>query len=58
MKQRENKIPPAYRQLRLSEALQRLVRLYEATDLQDKADTWRKKLEEAKKPQTKDAEKK
>jgi tetratricopeptide (TPR) repeat protein len=48
MKQRQDKIPAAYRQLRLSEALERLVRLYEATEQKAKADNWRKKLEEAK----------
>jgi len=47
MKQREAKIP-AQSKTRLTEALERLVRLYEATDQKDKADAWRKKLEEAK----------
>jgi serine/threonine protein kinase len=48
MKQRQDKIPAAYRQLRLSEALERLVRLYEATDQKEKAADWQKKLDEAK----------
>jgi len=48
MKQRQDKIPPPFRQVRLSEALQRLVRLYEATNQPDKAETWRKKLAEMK----------
>jgi serine/threonine protein kinase len=48
MKQRQDKIPPAYRQLRLNEALERLVRLYEATGQKDKAGDYRKKLQEAK----------
>jgi non-specific serine/threonine protein kinase/serine/threonine-protein kinase len=33
---------------RLTQALERLVQLYEATDKKDQADAWRKKLEEAK----------
>ncbi|HZY83443.1 MAG TPA: serine/threonine-protein kinase [Gemmataceae bacterium] len=41
--------------LRLTEALERLVRLYEATGRKDKADEWRKKLEEAKAGQKKPA---
>lgn len=48
MKQRQDKIPPAFRQVRLIEALERLVRLYEATDEKAKAADWRKKLHEAK----------
>ncbi|MHB1425598.1 MAG: tetratricopeptide repeat protein [Gemmataceae bacterium] len=48
MKQRQDKIPPAYRQLRLSEALERVVRLYKATDQQEKAAAWRKKPRETK----------
>jgi len=48
MKQRQNKIPPAYRLRNLSEALERLVRLYEATDRNDKAADWRKTLQETK----------
>ncbi len=57
MKQWQDRIPPAYRQLRLTEALQRLVRLYEATGQKDKADAWRKKLKDAKKPNVKAAAK-
>ncbi len=48
MKQREDKIP-VQGKIRLREALERLVRLYEATDKKDKADVWRKRLEESKK---------
>ncbi len=48
LKQRQDKIPPSVRQLRLSEALERLVHLYEATEQKDKAAQWRQKLEEVK----------
>jgi predicted Ser/Thr protein kinase len=44
MKQREAKIPAAGK-VRLTEALERLVRLYEATGQKDKIDEWRKELE-------------
>jgi eukaryotic-like serine/threonine-protein kinase len=44
MKQREAKIPPPGK-VRLTEALERLVHLYEATGQKDKAEEWRKKLE-------------
>jgi hypothetical protein len=44
MKQREAKIPAAGK-ARLTEALERLVRLYEATGQKDKIDEWRKELE-------------
>jgi serine/threonine protein kinase/lipopolysaccharide biosynthesis regulator YciM len=47
MKQRRDKIPAAARKPRLTEALQRLVRLYEATDNKDEAAKWRKELEAA-----------
>ncbi len=47
MKQREAKIPPRSRPL-LTEVLEMLVRLYEATDQNEKADAWRKRLKEAK----------
>jgi tetratricopeptide (TPR) repeat protein len=53
MKQRQDKIPPALRQIRLIEALERLVRLYEATGENEKASGWRKKLDEAKAVQKK-----
>ena len=56
MKQRQDKIPARYLKIRLSEALERLVRLYEATNQPDKADPWRKKLEEIQAPK-KDAAK-
>jgi hypothetical protein len=49
MMQRADKIP-APAKPRLTEALQRLVQLYEATGEIDKADKWRKKWEEAKRP--------
>ena len=48
MKQRQGKIPPAFRQLRLSEALERLVRLYETTGQKEKAVQCRKKWDEVK----------
>jgi hypothetical protein len=47
MNEREAKIPPPYK-IRLIEALERLVQLYEATDNKDKAREWQKKLAEAK----------
>ncbi len=46
MKQREDQLP----KVRLAEALERLVKLYDATGKKDKADGWRKKLQEAKAP--------
>ena len=46
LKQREDKIRPAARELRLQEALQRLVQLYEATGRAEQAAEWRKKLAE------------
>jgi serine/threonine protein kinase/tetratricopeptide (TPR) repeat protein len=47
MKQRQAKIPAPERP-RLTEALERLVRLYEATGKKDEADAWRKQLAAAK----------
>jgi hypothetical protein len=47
LKQREAKIPAAGK-VRLTEALERLVQLYDAWEKKDKADEWRKKLEETK----------
>ena len=44
MLQREMKIA-AYDKKRLTEALERLVRLYEATNQPDKAGSWRRQLE-------------
>ncbi len=38
MKQREAKLPPQAKDLRLKEALERLVRLYEATGMKEKAE--------------------
>jgi tetratricopeptide (TPR) repeat protein len=46
MKQREAKIP-ANSKTRVTEALERLVQLYDATGQKDKADEWRKQLEAA-----------
>ncbi len=43
MKQREEKIP-AQGKIRLTEALRRLLELYDTWDKKDKADEWRKKL--------------
>ena len=45
MKQRQDKIPADGR-VRLKEALQRLVRLYEATVRPDQAAEWQQKLAE------------
>jgi tetratricopeptide (TPR) repeat protein len=50
MKQRETKIPGHYRVVRLAEAAERLVRLYEATNQPEKARTWREKLPNGKEP--------
>ena len=47
MKQREKTIPPRGR-VRLTEALQRLVQLYDATGKKDDAAKWRKELEATK----------
>ncbi len=52
MKERKAKIPPAGK-ARLTEGLERLVRLYEATDQKEKAAQCRKKLEAAKKDASK-----
>jgi hypothetical protein len=46
LKQREAKIPPAAK-ARLSEAIERLVQLYDAWGKKDQADRWRKELEAA-----------
>ena len=48
MKERQDKIPPQSK-VRLSEALERLVQLYEATGKKDEAAKWRKELDEIKK---------
>ncbi len=48
LKQREKTIPPQGK-VRLTEAVERLVQLYEATGRQDKAAKWRKEWE-ARKP--------
>jgi hypothetical protein len=47
MKTREARIPAAGKK-GLTEALERLVQLCDATDAKDKAKEWRKKLEDAK----------
>ena len=52
MKKREAKIPPQGK-IRLTEALERLVQLYEATDNKDEAAKWRKELESSKAAQKK-----
>jgi tetratricopeptide (TPR) repeat protein len=57
MKERASKIPPRSK-VRLSEALQRLVQLYEATEKKDQADRWRKELEQARHADAKGAVKK
>jgi hypothetical protein len=45
MKQRQEQIPGPLRSIRLGEALQRLVRLYEAWGKKDEAARWRKERE-------------
>jgi hypothetical protein len=52
MKQREARISPP-NQFRLTEALERLVQIYDATGMKEKADDWRKELAGRKKPETK-----
>jgi hypothetical protein len=47
MKKQEAKIP-AQGKIRLTEVLERLVQLYEATDKKDDAAKWRKELEASK----------
>jgi hypothetical protein len=49
MKKREDKIPNEGK-TRLTEALERLVQLYKATDKKDEAAKWQKELEAQKKP--------
>jgi WD40 repeat protein len=48
VKQHQAEIPPPVRSVRLTEALQRLVRLYDAWGKPDEAARWQKALEEAK----------
>jgi tetratricopeptide (TPR) repeat protein len=48
LKQREARIPANLKEGRLGAALKRLVRLYEATGQKDRAEAWRKKLQETK----------
>jgi hypothetical protein len=52
MNQRETMIPPNGK-IRLTEALERLVQLYEATDKKDDAAKWRKELDVTKAAQKK-----
>jgi tetratricopeptide (TPR) repeat protein len=54
MQKRAATIPPQVRTRGLKEALERLVRLYEATGKKEEAARWRQKLEEVKKPATKE----
>ena len=49
MRQRTEKIPPEGK-IRLTEAVERLVQFYEATDNKDKAADWRKQREQLKEP--------
>jgi DNA-binding SARP family transcriptional activator len=49
MKQRERTIPPPVRKVRLTEAVERLLRLYEALEKKDDAAKWHKELEALKK---------
>jgi len=51
MKQRDDKIPADARPLRLKQALQRLMQLYEATSRPDQAAEWKQKLAEFDKAQ-------
>jgi tetratricopeptide (TPR) repeat protein len=46
-KQREAKVPPPFRAIRLKEALERLVRLYDAIGKKEEAARWQMKLDEA-----------
>jgi tetratricopeptide (TPR) repeat protein len=48
MKQREKTITPAVRKVRLTEAIERLLRLYEALEKKDDTAKWRKELESLK----------
>jgi serine/threonine protein kinase len=57
MKQHEAKIPPQGK-VRLTEALEHLVQLCEATGKKDEADKWRKEQERFRKTKTNDAAKK
>jgi eukaryotic-like serine/threonine-protein kinase len=58
LRKRQDKIPPPVRAARLKEALQRLVRLCEATSNKDGAAKWQKKLDEVMKAATLQAPKK
>jgi len=51
MKQREAKMPPQVKDLRLRQALERLVQLHDAWGKPDEAAKWRKELQAAKKPE-------
>ncbi len=54
MKSREMQIPPQA-QVRLTEALQRLVQLYTAWEMPDKAAEWKQKLDAQANPKSPDA---
>src|SRR5262249_18165086 len=56
MKGREKTIPPQGK-IRITEALERLVQLYEATGKKDEATKWRKELEATKAAQSKEEKK-
>ena len=49
LKQRQDKIPEMFRKLRLTEALERLVELYERWERPEQAARWRKELAARKK---------
>jgi serine/threonine protein kinase/Tfp pilus assembly protein PilF len=49
LKERVAKIPSAFRKVRITETVERLVQLYDALDNKDEAAKWRKELEEVKK---------
>jgi tetratricopeptide (TPR) repeat protein len=53
MKERQAKIPGPFRKVRIREALQRLVQLYDAWGNQDAAARWRKELEACAGPRSK-----
>jgi TolA-binding protein len=55
MKQREKNIPVRAK-IRLSEALERLIQLYETTGKKDEGDNWRKELEQAQKKSKKETQ--
>jgi hypothetical protein len=48
LKQRAKKIPERHRAVRLSQAVERLIRLYDALQKKDEAAKWHKELERIK----------